>query len=68
MEKYMKAYIKDHLIDSFVNNSGEIDEFFLYYEQQHEKETKIPADELEDNYDDMSKLLKDLALKIANRI
>ena len=60
--------MKNYILDEFINNSDGTDNFILYYEEQHEKESKLPQGTVENNYDEIKEIMKSVVTEIVSNI
>ena len=68
LEKMAARFIRDYVMNEFVNNSDGAQAFYSMIEDMHEKELGINHQEVDDNYDEVEKLLQDYAKKLVSHI
>jgi hypothetical protein len=68
IEKLAKKFISDYLLNEFVNNSDGSTSFYSMLEDMHEKERGVSLDEIDDNYEEVEKMIKDIASKLAKSL
>lgn len=66
IEKLAEKFIHDYVLNEFVNNRDGAAAFYELVENMHEKELGIKAEEIEDNYNEIEKIVKDCAKKLVS--
>ena len=68
IEKMAKKFISDYILNEFVNNSDGATNFYSMLEDMHTKERGVELDEIDDNYEEVEKLIKDIASNLAKSL
>jgi hypothetical protein len=68
LEKLASKFIRDYVLNEFVNNSDGAQAFYSMIEDMHEKELGVSMEEVDDNYDEIENLVKDFAKKLVAHI